>query len=97
MSPPFTFAQRARMLFAQATTNVRHHVAQPHFRRYGTTFIMAAAVIGALASKDGHKAQWDHMNSDTSMHVGPWADKNGSAGRREGAGRSVPIEETRRW
>ena len=69
----FTFQQRARLLFTAMKQNVAAATQHQGWRRYGSTFIMSCAVFGALASKEGHKADWDRMNADTSLYVGPWA------------------------
>ena len=69
----FTFAQQARMALMRGKAAVESKTSDPNFRKYGMAFICASMVFSSLAGKDGHKAEWEQMNNDTSMHVWPFA------------------------
>jgi hypothetical protein len=88
--PQFTAGQRARVFANTLRNNFQSRTADPNFRRYGTIFIMAAAVLGALVGKEGQKQAWDNMNADNHS---TWGNLTGGGGSSTPTGRNVPISD----
>ena len=97
--PEFTFSQKARMAAMRLNAQVQARTRDPQFRTYGRAFICAAMVISALAGREGQKAEWARMNSDSSTYVGPWSTEQqqqqlqgGGSTYTDANGRTVPIQ-----